>query len=189
MVLPYSKIMHVIVTQVHIGMAFIPSETPTPFPGDFHAIWDTGATKSTIKQAVAEQLQLPLIRQAKIFGVGGAYDTGVYLASLFLPNGIVIPELELIGCDNSLTCDMLIGMDIISLGDFLISNYDGKTVFSFVIPPHNGGLHLQGLLAYNGYNGKTYSHIPGAQEMPPKPGRNALCPCGSGEKYKRCCGK
>lgn len=25
--------------------------------------------------------------------------------------------------------------------------------------------------------------------MPAKPGRNAPCPCGSGLKYKRCCGK
>jgi hypothetical protein len=30
--------------------------------------------------------------------------------------------------------DVLIGMDIISLGDFAISNFDGKTQFSFRIP-------------------------------------------------------
>ena len=24
---------------------------------------------------------------------------------------------------------------------------------------------------------------------PPKIGRNELCPCGSGKKYKKCCGK
>ena len=24
---------------------------------------------------------------------------------------------------------------------------------------------------------------------PPKVGRNAPCPCGSGKKYKKCCGK
>jgi preprotein translocase subunit SecA len=37
----------------------------------------------------------------------------------------------------------------------------------------------------------------GEPEAPPKPvrregdktGRNALCPCGSGKKYKRCCGQ
>jgi len=26
-------------------------------------------------------------------------------------------------------------------------------------------------------------------KAPPKPGRNAPCPCRSGLKYKRCCGK
>ncbi|MFQ5600072.1 MAG: SEC-C metal-binding domain-containing protein [Candidatus Krumholzibacteriia bacterium] len=25
--------------------------------------------------------------------------------------------------------------------------------------------------------------------MDKRPGRNAPCPCGSGRKYKRCCGK
>lgn len=31
--------------------------------------------------------------------------------------------------------DMLIGMDIISLGDFAIHNYGGKTVMTFTYPP------------------------------------------------------
>ena len=26
-------------------------------------------------------------------------------------------------------------------------------------------------------------------KAPPKIGRNAPCPCGSGKKYKKCCGK
>ena len=30
---------------------------------------------------------------------------------------------------------MLIGMDIIQRGDFSISNGEGKTLFSFVLPP------------------------------------------------------
>ncbi len=30
--------------------------------------------------------------------------------------------------------DVLIGMDIISNGDFAVSNYDGKTYFSFRLP-------------------------------------------------------
>ena len=30
--------------------------------------------------------------------------------------------------------DVLIGMDIISMGDFAVSNFDGKTQFSFRIP-------------------------------------------------------
>jgi len=36
------------------------------------------------------------------------------------------------GIPNS--CDMLIGMDVINHGDFAISNFDGKTTFSFRIP-------------------------------------------------------
>jgi hypothetical protein len=38
-------------------------------------------------------------------------------------------------CDLIGEIDLLIGMDIILLGDFSISNCGGKTLFSFAIPP------------------------------------------------------
>jgi hypothetical protein len=31
-------------------------------------------------------------------------------------------------------------------------------------------------------------HVPSEQPRVPKIGRNASCPCGSGKKYKKCCG-
>ena len=31
-------------------------------------------------------------------------------------------------------CDVLIGMDVITSGDFAVSNHNGKTVFSFRVP-------------------------------------------------------
>jgi hypothetical protein len=31
-------------------------------------------------------------------------------------------------------CDILIGMDIIGMGDFAVSNYNGRIVFSFRVP-------------------------------------------------------
>jgi uncharacterized protein YecA (UPF0149 family) len=33
--------------------------------------------------------------------------------------------------------------------------------------------------------GYTYTHIRDEKKI----GRNELCPCGSGKKYKKCCGK
>ena len=33
-------------------------------------------------------------------------------------------------------CDVLIGMDIICLGDLAITNHDGKTIMTFSIPSH-----------------------------------------------------
>lgn len=32
-------------------------------------------------------------------------------------------------------------------------------------------------------------YLDGIQPKPAKPGRNAPCPCGSGRKYKHCCGR
>lgn len=40
------------------------------------------------------------------------------------------------------------------------------------------------------YTGGTQLTDPGAtRQQGPKPKRNAPCPCGSGKKYKKCCGK
>ena len=39
-------------------------------------------------------------------------------------------------------CDILIGMNIIQAGDFHISNHDGKTEFSFCMPPHENRIDL-----------------------------------------------
>ncbi|MGO9124867.1 MAG: SEC-C metal-binding domain-containing protein [Terriglobales bacterium] len=36
------------------------------------------------------------------------------------------------------------------------------------------------------YAGTTFTHEP--RHNAPKVGRNEPCPCGSGKKYKRCCG-
>ena len=194
MTTPYKGIVNAIGTQVKLGYAHLPSEEPRHFPEQFSAIWDTGATRSTIKTSVAERLNLPTTGPATVLGVGGEYITQKYLASLLLPNNIAITEIELLGCDNSLHCDMLIGMDIITLGDFLISNSDGKTVFSFSIPSIAGGLNLAGIMAYTGANGTDYIHPENLAKLQAysatasPASRNSKCPCGSGKKYKKCCG-
>ena len=72
---------------------------------------------------------------------------------------------------------MLIGMNIINLGDFSVSNYQGKTVFSFRVPS----------AGCTDYVAMANAHTP--VKVGKKPGRNDPCPCGSGAKYKNCCGK
>jgi len=56
------------------------------------------------------------------------------LIALSLPNGILIPELEVADCEGNIGCDILIGMDVINMGDFAICNEDGRTTFSFRTP-------------------------------------------------------
>jgi hypothetical protein len=52
-----------------------------------------------------------------------------------LPNNLFIPDKRAFICDLPDSINILIGMDIIQLGDFHISNAGGKTRFNFVIPP------------------------------------------------------
>lgn len=78
--------------------------------------------------------------------------------------------------------DILIGMDIITLGDFAITNVGGKTVFSFRTPSTK-------MIDYVEEINKSMSSKSLERSLSKKVGRNDPCPCGSGKKYKHCHGK
>lgn len=44
-----------------------------------------------------------------------------------------------------------------------------------------------GYIRYENYAPPEINHVPIVKQ--PKIGRNDDCPCGSGKKYKKCCGK
>jgi uncharacterized protein YchJ len=71
--------------------------------------------------------------------------------------------------------DVLIGMDILGLGDFAVTHHQGKTTFSFRVPSR----HEIDFVAEEKTNLKAAM---------PRAGRNDPCPCGSGKKYKKCHG-
>ena len=98
------------------------------------ALWDTGASTSSISGAFSDRIGLPAIDFTKIHGAGGVHDSRIFKIDLIIPGTQVrineILATEFVGHDF----DMLIGMDIITLGDFSITNANGVTVFSFRIP-------------------------------------------------------
>ena len=101
---------------------------------EFQAIWDTGATGTVITQRVADTCGLQPIGRTKVHTVGGEKESLVYLASVFLPNKIGISPITVTVGELGGDCDVLIGMDIISRGDFAVTNKDGNTLFSFRMP-------------------------------------------------------
>ncbi|MGH8398794.1 MAG: retroviral-like aspartic protease family protein [Gammaproteobacteria bacterium] len=121
-------------TPCSVCLAFNPLQggiSPQQF--QFEAIWDTGATNSVITQRVVSTCHLLPIGMTKVHAVNSTKDSEVYLVNIGLPNrvnfmNIKVTQGELIGTD------VLIGMDIITLGDVAITNVDGNTVFSFRIP-------------------------------------------------------
>ena len=80
--------------------------------------------------------------------------------------------------------DFLIGMDIITLGDFSVTNLNGKTTFSFRYP-----------------SCETINYVKQAKELLRKDLQKQLkqieedikhggrCPCGSGRQFRYCHGK
>jgi hypothetical protein len=108
--------------------------TFSPYPKEFIAVWDTGAMSSAITKAIASKLSLRQLGWKTVEGVTGNAVCNTYLIALSLPNGILIPELEVADCEGDIGCDVLIGMDVIGMGDFVICNKDGRTTFSFRTP-------------------------------------------------------
>jgi hypothetical protein len=101
---------------------------------------------------------------------GGERQSLIYLINIILPNNLGFPYLRVCECDI-MGADVLIGMDLITLGDFAISNLNDKTSFTFRIP----SLEI--------FDFRTLP--PGVKKY--KPGPNDPCPCASGGKYKICC--
>lgn len=158
------------------------------FEGAWHALWDTGAMSSTISSSLAEQLQLPELGDYIMHGAGGTFSSKQYLAGLILPNSVSIPFIPLYGFAGAADFDMLIGMDIISMGDFLISSEEKNMCFSFQLPSC-GGFYLDDIQKATLHDGRNFQRSSTVYNSTPKIGRNELCHCGSGLKFKKCHGK
>ena len=165
-------------TPCRISTAFTPpADSPPPFDQyrEFNAVWDTGAQCTVISQNVVDQCQLQPVGMGFLIDANGnKQETHVYDTSLQLLNGVIVTYIPTLQAAPG-NCDVLIGMDIITLGDLAISNYKGETVMSFRTPSQ----------ALIDFVRKDSTRV----VIPNKVGRNESCPCGSGKKYKNCHGK
>lgn len=102
---------------------------------EFPALWDTGATISCISHEVVQALGLVPTGRMEIKTVSGTKTVETYLIDVKLPNDFPVSNVAV--CDSEIGSQgigFLIGMDIISRGDFAVSNHNGKTYFTFRIP-------------------------------------------------------
>jgi hypothetical protein len=100
----------------------------------YKGVWDTGATLTMITPKIFIELKLSAIDTAIVRGVNSLTRVPVALINIILPNKIIVNNVR-VSVSEIQGVDMLIGMDIIQAGDFSISNLDGKTIFTFAIPP------------------------------------------------------
>lgn len=174
-----SGIARVLTTDCGICVAFDPlSGGKHPAVERFMAIWDTGATGTVITKAVVDKLNLKPVRKTKVRHANGESIVNVYYINLFLPNQVAfkfIPVTEgILGDDVS----VLIGMDVITKGDFAVTNFNGRTTFSFRVPSIEEIDFVKKSEVKE--SGPTITKVPG---------RNEPCYCGNGKKYKHCLGK
>lgn len=141
------------------------------------AQWDTGATNTCISEKVVKELNLVPTGVVSMMTPSGSILCNKYRVDIELQNKLTISNVHVIESKiGDQGIDILIGMDVISMGDLSISNFQGKTVFTFRVPSQSETDYVKLV------NAKI--PLKSTKILP-----NTLCPCGSGKKYKKCCGK
>lgn len=136
------------------------------------AIWDTGATNTVVSDKVVRECGLIPTGIIPVSTAGGTMQAFTYVIDITLPDQVEIKNLKVTGGKLGDT-EVLIGMDIITRGDFAVSNYNGQLKFTYREPSQQ---------PIDFVKDRTI-------KLEAKPSRNSQCPCGSGKKYKQCCGK
>ncbi len=165
-----------IITDITVCAAFDPASPPTPLPAEItaKALWDTGATHSVISIDLAKSLGLISVGTSNVSHGGGVTTSPRYVVNFALPHkvgvsGILVTEFPA-PADGSF--NVIVGMDVICLGDLSITNVSGQTWVSFRTP-----------------SCETIDYVVEANKLAfAGVGRNDPCPCGSGKKYKKCHG-
>lgn len=173
-----------LISPAAVSTAFHPSSKNPPKPSQYSAIWDTGATGTVITQKVIDQCNLKPISRTIVHTAGGEIRTSVFLINLFLPNKVAFHAVRVTRGEITADTDVLIGMDVIGSGDFAVTGKEGKNTFSFRMPSCE-------CIDFTKHK-KSGKMIPidfPAPVATGSVGRNEPCPCGSGVKYKKCCGK
>lgn len=108
--------------------------SPEPRKQKFDAQWDSGATGTGISERVVSACGPSPIRKVQSIGTHGSQATDLYAISILLPNGLGYSSLEVASYNIGRGHDVLIGMNLITLCDFSITNVGGNTVFSIRFP-------------------------------------------------------
>lgn len=168
-----------LITKCLVSVPYLPSSTSKePELIEFNALWDTGASGTVITQRVVDALGLKPVGKVNVYHANGADLVDRHLVNIYLPNLVAFPAVSVnTGVLNGF--DILIGMDIIATGDFAITNFEGKTCFSFRHPSSE-------VIDFVGPQ-SSISEIKPTETY--HADRNAKCPCNSGKKYKHCHGK
>lgn len=147
-----------------------------------YALWDTGATTTCISKSYADSIGLLADDSTTIIGANNTpfaanvYSVQIKMGSLLIPF-IRVAELPMDGTGR----DVIIGMDIMKMGDLTITNYGGKTKLTFRTPS------LETIDYVNDI--RMQEKCDKAHLLKIRKGITDKCECGSNKDYKNCHGK
>ena len=100
-----------------------------------NALWDTGASVSAITPDIMNKLNVTPVDKKTIAGIHSTQVVDIVYITVELPNGVIKRNIETAVCNIPSNVGMILGMDIILLGDLALSNGNSQTLFSFAYPP------------------------------------------------------
>ena len=133
----YGRLEKILLTPIDVFPVASSDENMSKTPVRLKALWDTGATLTVIKPKLRDTLKLRMVRSdssATLMGLGGVFNADYTVMTLRLRNNFEINWCPVYVVDYTVDVDIIIGMDIIGMGDFVFSNTDKKTLFSFIMP-------------------------------------------------------
>ena len=101
------------------------------------AIVDTGATSTSITEALAQRLALTQTGFGLLSGIGmDRQRCRTFTVDIGMPNSVLIIGQRVAEVPFLEGADILLGMDILTLGDLAITqDSEGRTVLSYRFPP------------------------------------------------------
>jgi hypothetical protein len=103
---------------------------------DVLALIDTGATDTSISDKLAAGLGLNVVARCRVDAAGGTHTANAYSIDVLLRNMVNFTRIRAVEFVKTIQIfDIIIGMDILTLGDLAITNHNHQTVLSFRVPP------------------------------------------------------
>lgn len=95
------------------------------------ALWDTGATVTVVSELLVQRLGLVPTDFMKVSGYDGRTQMrNVYKIDIALSDSMRFVKLNVIDAPL-ITTDILLGMDVIAQGDFMVVHEENNKVLSF----------------------------------------------------------
>lgn len=130
-----------IVTEVEVSDYFnYELFTQKPARLRVNALWDTGSTHCSISIRLVERLNLvpnSYVNVQHAGGISGCNKYTIYLTIKSVGKARIVKftlEMDVFEFVAPDDFDIILGMNVINLGDFCITNFQGNTTVSFTIP-------------------------------------------------------
>lgn len=108
------------------------------------AVWDTGAAMSAISTKLFRELAFLKMREITVNGIGGKVNTAMTYANIYLKGTkediaaknekygrVLFPKVAVTISGFSKTIDVILGMNVITKGELVISTDKIKTLLTF----------------------------------------------------------